>query len=74
MPVDRMGVGMTAKLPYIPDVDEANRLIGRLVAALDRLLGSVRPGNADDHTVNCMCVIHEARKALAAARNPGGSA
>ncbi|MFA5382477.1 MAG: hypothetical protein WC356_04870 [Candidatus Micrarchaeia archaeon] len=39
--------------------------VSALYRALKRLLGATNPGNADTHEKNCMCVICEARKAIA---------
>ena len=39
-----------------------------LLAALERLLGSTKRGNADDHEADCRCVIHEASAAIAKAK------
>lgn len=38
-----------------------------LLDALRRLLATINPGNADSHSKDCGCVIHEARAAIAKA-------
>lgn len=47
-----------------PIADEAADEIERLRAALRRLLATINPGNAAEHSPECGCVIHEARRAL----------
>lgn len=50
---------------------EANaRLIAaapELLEALKRLLATINPGNADSHSNDCRCVIHEARAVISKA-------
>lgn len=70
-------VAVTASKPYWKRHDDTDVAIANIMAAapelyeaLRRLLGNTDPGNASEHDEGCMCVIHEARAALAKAVAP----